>query len=499
MSILYNWVIPGCVAVFVVALITLFSETTKIESDLTARAEAVLASKDMDWASISFEGRDGFLEGIAPEDGEADWAVELLDATWGVRAVRDDTELLAAQTPYTWGIERDGDKLSMIGYLPYKLTKSVPGKIEQRFPDGALSNSVTAARGAPVDIGNVVDFSTDFLQDLPAAKIMLIDDGLTISGNLEDGNEAHLALYNTLLAKIETADLGPISIEFQVNQPKPPAPLVTSEPATTQQEEQTGEQAAQVAPAPDGFTIKRTTQGVELRGTVPSEDVKKTILDLAGRKFGAAAVSDALTIEEGIKIAGLGYDDYRKMMAAALQSVSRLSDGEATLNSEGFTLNGGAFYDQALEQVQDVMRRVLPEGLAFSTGLSVAAPGETVDAEACQTLLQGELAQNTILFASGKAAISADSFGLLDGLIYITRRCPDSLIQIEGTYGQRRRPGGQPAIVLAARRCSDGIFDRGRRLGRTVAGHGIGGNPTGCLQRHSPRQGQKSPHRIYHC
>ncbi|WP_373235430.1 OmpA family protein [Cohaesibacter celericrescens] len=416
MSLLTKWLIPGVVAVAAVTGISLYSETTKIEADLTSRAENVLASKDMDWAAISFDGRDGVLTGIAPEQGVSAWAVELLDVEWGIREVEDETSLLAEQKPFTWGLERDDDKLSMIGYLPYDLFKTAADKIKAKFNDIELSSSVEAARGGPAGLEKVVDFSSDLLSVLPTAKVMLIDDRLTVSGALEDGNAGHVALYKAIKEKIDTADLGVIKPDLQISQPKEPA---KAEPVE--------------AKPIDGFAIKRTAEGVDLVGLVPSADIKTAINGLAVRKFGSSGVNDNLMVQEGELIAGLGSEEYNQLASAALQAVSRLGiGGQASLSQDGLAMTGGAFYEGALQKLQEALRSALPASLSLSSELSVAAPGEAVNPDECQVLLRSALEKNTILFDSGKASISADSFGLLDGLIYTAHRCPESKIQIEG-------------------------------------------------------------------
>ena len=422
MSLLKSWLIPGALAVVSVAGLTLYGETKNIEADLTGRALQVLASKDMDWAAISFSGRDATLKGIAPEEGVADWASELLLAEWGVRIVKDKTELLAAQSPYTWGLTRQGHEVTMIGYLPYDLLKKAPAKISSALSGAKLEmSSVVAARGAPKNMDKAVALATSMLAELPNAKAMLIDGKLTISGALPATPEG-LATYNKLEDMIASQDLGDVAVELQIAEPK--VAEVESENGSTDRTRPTE--------AIDGFAITKSSDGVVLNGSVPSEDIKINILQQAQRKFGHSAVSDELVVRKGDKIAGLGADDYSKISAAVLQAVSRLDAGEAKLGSDGLSLTGSAFYEGALDALQKALQVSLPQSVAFTPKLSVSAPGEAVDADRCQALMRSALEQNTIFFDSGNASISSDSFGLLDSLIYTAKRCPESKIQIAG-------------------------------------------------------------------
>ena len=417
MSLTKLWLIPGAVAVASVMTISLWSETGKIEADLTGRAQQLLTEKGMGWAAISFSGRDGTLTGIAPEPGLSGRAAELLEAERGIRKVTDVTTLLAEQKPFTWGIERSGAKISMIGYLPYGLFKSVPDKVASAVEGISLSSSLELARGAPADIEKAVVLAIDIVAMLPDAKIMLIDNQLTISGRLEDGNPAHLALFDALQKKLISSDLGGILLDLQLKQPK--APKIV------------GQDVGEAATL-NGFSIARNEDGVALAGSMPSEEVKARVLDLAYRKFGKGTVKDTLEVREGVKIAGLGYDDYSHVAEASLQAVSRLGQGVAQLTTNGLSLSGGTFYQGALTELEQLLQAALPEGVSLTSELSVVKPGAAVNADKCQTLMRDALKQNTILFDSGKATISADSYGLLDGLIYTAHRCPDSRIQIAG-------------------------------------------------------------------
>ncbi len=421
MSLLKRWIIPGVVAVGAVASISLWSETSKIEADLTNRSNALLAEKGMEWAKVSYSGRDGTLTGRAPTEAASKSAVDLLLAEWGVRVVDDATELLAEQKPFTWGLEMDGSKPSMFGFLTYDLSKTAPAKIASILGADTVAASVEAARGGPAKLEDAVILSANVIKQLPKGKAMLIDNKLTISGALEDGNKEHVALYGQLKDQIAKAELGDIAVEFEVAEPKmPEAPKPVVEPVV---------QAGQMV---DGFSIRRTEKGVDLNGVVPSQKIKDNVLRLAQRKFGFAGVNDNLSVQKAETIAGLTTKSYTKITQAILQAVSRLGDGQASLTAEGLRLSGGAYYQGALKQVEDFLNGTLPADLAFQSDLKVAEPGAAVAAEECQTLLRGALETNSILFQSGKATISADSFGLLDGLIYTARRCTESRIQIEG-------------------------------------------------------------------
>ncbi|MCT4656089.1 MAG: OmpA family protein [Cohaesibacter sp.] len=425
MSVMKRWVIPGLVAVGAVSGVSLLSETGKLEGDLTARSSKVLDVAQFDWASISFTGRDGTLSGVAPNEKAAQMALDLVKKEWGVRVVEDKTTLLPAQKPFTWSLERTGDALAMTGFVPYDLIKRTPGFIKEAAGVSSLDNQVKAARGEPKDFDEAVGLSATLLGVLPAGKAMLEDNKLTITGALEDGNAAHVELFGKLKELIASQDMGEIEVDLQIAEPKKPEPPKEPEPTNDMAAGGAGE-------AINGLIITRTDKGVDLEGAVPSDKAKKDLLSLAYRKFGFGGVEDKLAVKEGAEIAGLSADAFSKAANAALQAVSRLGEGKAELLEGGLNLKGGAFYDGALAQVKDFLASALPQGLSANSDLAVVAPGEAIAAAECQQILKGALAQNSIYFDSGKATISADSFGLLDGLIYTSLRCKEAAIQIEG-------------------------------------------------------------------
>jgi OOP family OmpA-OmpF porin len=422
MSAMKRWVIPGLVAIGAVSGVSLYSETSKIEGDLTDRSKGLLDTAGMDWATIEFNGRDGILSGFSPRNGAADTAIELITKEWGVRVVDDQTTLLAEQKPFIWNLKRKGDALSMNGYLPYELSKKTDQFLQDATGLSDVSSSVKAARGEPENLDEAIGLSAALLGALPAGKAMLEDNKLTIAAALEDGNEEHVALYDKLQGLIASNDLGSIELDLQINKPKAPEP----EPAPA------AAAPADTGEAIDGLIITRSEAGVDLKGSVPSAKLKEDLLSLARRKFGFGNVQESLQIKEGADISGLSVENFSKAANAALQAVSRLGEGKAELLDGGLKLDGGAFYDGAMAQVSKFLSSALPAGVANEANLAVITPGEALGSEECQAQLKGTLSQNSIYFDSGKASISSDSFGLLDSLIYTAHRCQEAAIQIEG-------------------------------------------------------------------
>ncbi len=77
----------------VIAVVTIYFSVHWIEEDLTERSVAELAAARVDWADVTFSGRDATLLGAAPSDEDRAQAQEAVAAVSGVRVVHDETTM----------------------------------------------------------------------------------------------------------------------------------------------------------------------------------------------------------------------------------------------------------------------------------------------------------------------------------------------------------------------------------------------------------------------
>lgn len=81
----------GLGSLAVIAVVTVYFSVDWIEEDLTERTVAELAASNVDWAHVTFSGRDATLLGAAPGDTERAQAHDAVAAVSGVRVVHDET------------------------------------------------------------------------------------------------------------------------------------------------------------------------------------------------------------------------------------------------------------------------------------------------------------------------------------------------------------------------------------------------------------------------
>jgi osmotically-inducible protein OsmY len=72
-----------------ITLAAIYVGVDRIERDLTTRTRAALATAGLGWASVSYSGRDAFLQGVAPSDDARAQARRLVESLPGVHVVRD--------------------------------------------------------------------------------------------------------------------------------------------------------------------------------------------------------------------------------------------------------------------------------------------------------------------------------------------------------------------------------------------------------------------------
>jgi len=413
-----------------------------VETDLGTRAKSGLVADALPWGEVSVVGRDATLTGEAPTIEARQLALKSVDRIWGVRRVRDTTTLLPEQTPYQLTFKREGAAVDISGHVPQRAMRDkILAETQAAFADGNLVSALPLARGAPPRLDEAASFALARLKDLEAGAVTITDRKIDIVGKPAD--DAAFARLNEALKT--GLPIGYSIGENGLDAPMPPEPAkpAPSSAASGEEAKEAGAESdaassAPLTPAPapivkrieDPNALWRATRGeggLTLSGLVPSAEARAEILALARSKFGSFAVEDKMEVGGGLP------EDFMRAVRAALQAISRLGDGEVVIGTDKVSLIGSAFYGSAAERVRDLLLENLPAGYnADLKGLTVREPGAAVTADVCQRLFTDILTADRIQFEVAKAAIHSDSFGLLDRLVYATKRCPDVNVVVEG-------------------------------------------------------------------
>jgi OOP family OmpA-OmpF porin len=313
------------------------SETEKIESDIAARAKAVMASAPEAIAEthISVDGRDVHVSGVVLSRDAAETLLSSIEKQEGVRAVRNATAAPALAAPFDFTLERKGKRLSLTGHAP------VSGEREAlRAAASAkgleVDDKASYATGAPKNFSALANYALSVLETLGDGKVALSDATLKI-----DGAAASFDAYDRAEAALAALPEG--------------AKL----------------QAAAIAPprvSPFLWSAVKSGDMVSLFGYAPSQNIRDALAAEAAALAGAAHVADQSRIAGGAP-AG----DFTAAARLALGELGKLTHGKAALADGSLSIEGAGRANVAAATVETSARAALPQG--FRLGAVAIAPG----------------------------------------------------------------------------------------------------------------------------
>ncbi|MBV6658078.1 MAG: OmpA family protein [Devosiaceae bacterium] len=361
-----------------------------------AAADALLSQmQSLDAAAASIEDGALTLSGDAPTSAAFDSANAFLGALpegFGSLSGRIAPPIA---DPFSTVLEKTGDAYTLTGVLPNETTRAV--LLDALSGQGVMvDDQTTIARGAAegVDIAATMAASAASLAGLVDGTADLTGAALSITG-------AAPTLQSAVSAETDIAALALPGVNIS--------------------------SAIEAGPAsPFTFAISTDETTISLDGYVPSEDKRASVLADVAALFPGFAITDNLIVAEG---APAGFDD---TVLAGLRGLGRLEGGAFSLSDSDVSLTGQALYDGSASRIEGDLMAALPDGMALTSDIGLLPPPQIVDDVQCQLLFARALADNTIRFGSGSAAIDPLSFGLLDRLVRTLQSCPDASVEIGG-------------------------------------------------------------------
>ena len=312
----------------------------------------------------------------------------------GMKVVSNEI-IPAPVSPYGWSATKDGDAVVLSGYVPSPTDRTTVMTLGRAlFPGARVADKMRIASGEPkMDWIGGIKFAMGELAKLATGSVALGDKTYAIAGEAaspEDFAQLAEVTGRTLPASLslESADVVPPKV------------------------------------SPYRFSAERAPSGITLTGYVPTEADKKAILDLARRKFGAAAIVDQLGFASGAPA------NFVQAASSVLQAVARLAGGRAEIVDGAVEIDGGVYAQSAVEEIVASAQEMLPKGFMATISVVTRQPGQPLGPEDCDRLLQSELQTGRIEFEGSKASISKDSFGVLDRIAATLVRCPEGKIEI---------------------------------------------------------------------
>ena len=385
---------PGVIPLVVLWAFAAWTNTDPVEADLAARSTAALKDVVLDKTRIAVEGRDVTLGADAfSEDGRRS-ALASVRAVPGVRLVNDETRLVPEAKPFVWSAERDVVRVTLGGSAPLPAVRAKLADAARAGLGGVeVADQMSLARGAPPRFETAALLLIDQIGKLKDGKITISDNAVTLSGMARElgGREAIAASLKDL----------PEGFSVKANDVKAP-PYVF-----------------QAYKDPVAVTLT-------LSGNVPDNNIHAAIAQAASRKFFGEKVVDNLKASVGAP------SGFAAAVVPALGALSRVSTGTLVVTDREVKLSGDALYDAAAAQIRAGLGKDFPQGFQFKPDISVKPASAPVDASVCQQLFSELLGKAKVRFESGRASIDPDSTGLLDHLVEIALRCPNSNIEVAG-------------------------------------------------------------------
>jgi len=309
-----------------------------IEGDLARLSADEFTRSGLPWAKATLSGRDAVLAGEAPDPESKKLAIDAASRAWGVRLVRDDTTVEAEQKPYVASATREGNTITLSGFVPNDPVRAAMVKAaKEAFPNAQVVDQLKHGRGAPAVYAPALGFGLTQLGDLVKGTASLSDSAFSLIGQARD-----FAAFDKVLAAVKALPAGSTLGKAEITAP---------------------------AVSPYVFTATKSADSVNLTGYIPSESVRAPLLDLAGKTPGIGRITDSLRVADGVP-AGLNFQDATRFM---LTQLGMLKSGVASLANQAVSLKGEAPTVAVFEAVSGTVKGALPGGLSLGE-LAVTGP-----------------------------------------------------------------------------------------------------------------------------
>ncbi|MDX2258411.1 MAG: OmpA family protein [Hyphomicrobiaceae bacterium] len=330
----------GLIPLVILGWLTVLWERAPIEGDLSARSSAALDKAGLDWGTISFDGRDGTLEGRALSEGQPALALETVRGVWGVRIVEDGIDLLDKVDTYVWSARSDGESITLAGYVPSEqLRAEIIALARKRIAAVDVVDKMQLGRGAPEAKAwtTAIGFAFDRLAQLKAGEVGLSALDLTVAGearNFSAYKSAKAALRNAL----------PASVKLVADKVTPPVV------------------------SPYVWSARRTAAQLVLSGHVPSDIVHDQIFELAKNRFPKLVIIDRMEIAAGAEATTA------EAIRALIGLLEGLSDGEAAISGTSASVKGEATDADAARRIGEAAVASVPQPYRVATDITFPKP-----------------------------------------------------------------------------------------------------------------------------
>ncbi|MGX1099647.1 hypothetical protein ACSSVZ_003704 [Amorphus sp. MBR-141] len=190
---MFRWVVAAIVTIAVLVVVGSLGDRAATDTELAVRIGDRLAAEGIGWVETEVTGRNVRIVGGAASREERDKALTVVRSTPGVREVTDETEVLAAASPYGFAIARQADATIVKGHLPNSQSlQRIKQELAATFPTGLDDAGLDAASGAPANFVTAVEATISAAELLATGTASIDGTIVKVEGvaNDEDDYEA---------------------------------------------------------------------------------------------------------------------------------------------------------------------------------------------------------------------------------------------------------------------------------------------------------------------
>lgn len=221
-----KWFWPGLVATAFLTALSGWFLASKVERDLALRAGDQLRA-GQPWASVTFDGRDGIVAGIAENEIQQREAANIAKSTYGVRVIVNKTVLPLQADPFVLSLVKQGEGILLRGNFTTTASRlALIESIEKSMPGIAIKDELVLASGKPDGFDPLASFGVSQLADLASGEVTLSNLEYTIKGK-----PAGPEVYDKLANAVKSLPAGGTLKAAEIMLPEPavqpaPAPVV---------------------------------------------------------------------------------------------------------------------------------------------------------------------------------------------------------------------------------------------------------------------------------
>ena len=280
-------------------------ETERVESDLSAGADAALAQVTGEPGFSVAAGRDVSLNGWIFDESTRSAALAAAAAAPGVRMVTDGLSAPPPQNPFLWRAALDGSIVTLSGSTPSPEARvAVIAAAQAAWPQARIVDQMSYFSGAPRDFVARATGGLQVLAHLSGGAAQLRGAELTLSGKAASSAE-----YQAALALARRQEEGGAHVKAEILPPEAAA---------------------------FGFQAESDGKVLSLSGFVGSETERAVLLAQARKLFPDLSPIDKL------QVASAAPAKFAVNSACLLRALAQLKSGKAALLNNVATLSGQA-------------------------------------------------------------------------------------------------------------------------------------------------------------